>query len=45
MEKCVLGLADIDESRVHSLNDALNLSHVDGADVALLIGDFEKQLS
>lgn len=42
VEEGILGLADIDECGVHPLHDALDASKVDGAYVAFLIGNFEK---
>jgi hypothetical protein len=45
VEKGVLRFADIDERRVHPLDHALNLTQINRADMALLIGDFEKKLS
>jgi len=44
MEERVLRLADIDERGVHSLHDAFDASEVNGADMALLIGNFQEDL-
>ena len=44
MEECVLRFTDIDEGGVHSLDHALDAAEVDGAHMALLVGDFEEDL-